>query len=106
MNTLTATSKEDLLYKKIGKVLRDKRNKLDLTQEQLAFRAAMNRTSITNIEKGTQKAPLHVIYQLSEILDIDIFEVLPKTLSFDDDDVKIIGNKDKFEVDEFDKYFR
>jgi hypothetical protein len=37
----------------------------------------MLRTSITNIEAGRQKAPLHVIYTICDALDVDPLKILP-----------------------------
>ncbi|WP_442994191.1 helix-turn-helix transcriptional regulator [Scytonema sp. PRP1] len=47
--------KEDLLYKKIGERIRDRRTKAKLTQGQLADAIGVLRTSITNIEAGDRK---------------------------------------------------
>ena len=71
---------ENTLYKTIGGKIQKQRVKLDLTQEELAKKATMNRTSITNIENGIQKAPLHVLYQLASILNLSIFDLLPESL--------------------------
>lgn len=68
---------EALLYKKLGQQLRQKRESANLTQAQLAERVTVLRTSITNIEAGRQKAPLHLLYELCAVLQVDIKDMLP-----------------------------
>lgn len=47
------------------------------TQAELAQAIGLERTSITNIEKGTQKLPLHVLYRICEVFGKEVSEVLP-----------------------------
>lgn len=68
---------EQLLYQRIGARIKQQRVQNNLTQSDLATTASMLRTSITNIETGRQKTPLHVLYKLCLILDIDIRSLLP-----------------------------
>jgi DNA-binding XRE family transcriptional regulator len=68
---------EMLLYQKLGQRIRRKREVANLTQTQLAERVGVLRTSITNIEAGRQKAPLHIIYELCAVLEVDIKDILP-----------------------------
>lgn len=73
---------EQRLYKALGKNIRDLRatkqgaNGL-LTQAELAKYVGLERTSITNLEKGSQKVPLHVLYAVCNTLDVDVVDVLP-----------------------------
>jgi transcriptional regulator with XRE-family HTH domain len=68
---------ESLLYKLIGERLRACRVKLDLSQAELAERVGMLRTSISNIEAGRQKLPLHVLYLICHLLETDVESVIP-----------------------------
>lgn len=73
---------EDALYERIGARLRAIRTSPSmrrLTQERLADLVGLERTSITNIESGKQKVPLHVLYEICCALQVDISEVLPST---------------------------
>ena len=65
------------LYSTIGQQIKSQRSKLGITQQDLAESISMSRTSITNIEAGEQKVPLHTIYQICLYLDLDVFEILP-----------------------------
>ncbi len=72
---------EDALYEQIGKRLKTLRlgdKNRQLTQEKLADSVSLERTSITNIEAGKQRVPLHVLYELCNALNIEISEVLPR----------------------------
>lgn len=65
------------LYQRLGRELRARRKERRLTQEELATKLGMRRTSIANMEAGRQATPLHVIYQMCEILEISVREFLP-----------------------------
>src|SRR6185312_10877483 len=48
-----------------------------LTQGALAKEVGLERTSITNIERGNQKVPLHVLYRICEVLQVPVTDLLP-----------------------------
>jgi len=72
---------ESRLYRRLGARIRDLRTEGlsggKLTQAELARAVGLERTSITNIERGIQKVPLHVLYRICEVLETPISEVLP-----------------------------
>lgn len=73
---------EKRLYKVLGERLKYLRENQDfstdkLTQAKLADEVGLERTSITNIEKGNQKVPLHVLYKICAVLQIQINDLLP-----------------------------
>ena len=68
---------EELLYEKIGDCIRSRRAELGWSQWQLAQEVGLERTSITNIEKGRQHAPLHIIYIICFALRVDPCNLLP-----------------------------
>ena len=65
------------LYGEIGSKIRNIRKAKGFTQQCLADKINVKRTSITNFESGKQCPPLHLIYELCNFLDIDIYEILP-----------------------------
>lgn len=70
------------LYSLLGERLRKLREGFDgpagrLTQAALASRVGLERTSITNIEKGAQRVGLHVLYAICEELEVSVVDVLP-----------------------------
>ncbi len=66
---------ETLLYEMIGERVRARRG--SLTQADLADRIGIGRTSITNLELGHQRMPLHYLVRIAEALDCDVRELLP-----------------------------
>ncbi len=69
---------EYLLYSYIGTRLRERRRALGRTQQWLADRLAVERTSVSNIEAGTQRVPLHVLYRCCNALDLEITDLVPQ----------------------------
>jgi DNA-binding XRE family transcriptional regulator len=69
----------DRLYQQIGKTIHDLRLAKNprLTQAGLAELLGVTRTSITNIEKGKQRIPLHLLYTLCAKLSVQISDVIP-----------------------------
>lgn len=70
------------LYKELGHLLHKHRRKAGLSQEALAKRVNMSRTSITNIERGRQTISLHLLYAFADALGVEPDVLLPdrKTL--------------------------
>lgn len=68
----------NLIYKEFGRRLRHARKTAKLTQEMLAEQVGLNRTSITNIENGRQRIPLHLLFSLATIVGVHPTSLLPK----------------------------
>jgi DNA-binding XRE family transcriptional regulator len=72
---------ERRLFQEVGQKIRQIRaapaGRASLTQAQLAEMVGLERTSITNIERGNQKVPLHVLYRICEALRVPITDVMP-----------------------------
>lgn len=66
-----------IVYKIIGKRIKLAREKLGMSQDDLAVQVGVLRTSITNLEAGRQKLPLEGLYQVAEVLQIKIKDLLP-----------------------------
>jgi transcriptional regulator with XRE-family HTH domain len=67
----------DSVYVEVGQRLRDARRQQRLSQTYVAEYVGLSRTSITNIERGRQHFPLHVIYQLAEAVGVEPKSLLP-----------------------------
>jgi len=65
------------LYREFGRLLRQRRKEADLTQEDVAGRVGLARTSITNIERGKQNVSLHMVYELASAIGKRPHELLP-----------------------------
>lgn len=73
---------EGRLYKALGERIRSHRegaagSRRKLTQAELAQEVGLERTSITNIERGNQKVPLHMLYRICDALQVQVDAVLP-----------------------------
>lgn len=71
-------------YVEVGKRVRAARKARCLTQEVLASLVAVTRTSITNIEQGRQKFPMHMLAELAAALHVPAAALLPANPSEDD----------------------
>lgn len=94
------------LYKEFGRALRIRRKSAHLTQQDLADRVGLNRTSITNIELGRQHIPLHFLYTLASAVGALPDHLLPaKEFALPEPEGTVLHARmnrelDKHEVDE------
>lgn len=65
------------LYLHVAVELEKARERLGLTQSQLAEKVGLKRTSISNIENCFQRPPLHVFYSICIALELEPSNVLP-----------------------------
>lgn len=75
------TGKENKFYLELGKNIKKARQDLHLTQQQLADLLDLNRTSITNIEKGKQKILAYTLVEFAFQLKVTVNDLLPRILS-------------------------
>lgn len=68
------------LYYEVGQRLIEKRENAGLTQVVLAKRLKVSRTTITNIEAGKQRPPIHQLYRIAKILGVHAWDLLPDVL--------------------------
>ena len=71
----------DELYRELGRRIRQarERNCEGLSQDALAKRLGISRASIVNIEAGRQRAPLHLLWQIAELLGTDLTSLIPRS---------------------------
>lgn len=65
------------LYQDFGRRVREARRAAGLTQDGLAARVGLSRTSITNIERGNQHIPLHMLFRLAAAVGLEPEQLLP-----------------------------
>jgi len=68
----------NFIYKEFGLRLSGARKAAGLTQEALADQVGLNRTSITNIEKGRQRLALHLLFSLASAVGMPPAALLPE----------------------------
>jgi transcriptional regulator with XRE-family HTH domain len=76
------SDEHDRLYRMIGDRIREARERKNLRQSALAAKLKLSRVSIVNIEKGRQRPPLHVIWQIAEELGIEPYSIIPRQREF------------------------
>lgn len=65
-------------YSEVGEKIKNIRKMQGLTQNDLAHEVELSRTSVTNIESGRQKYPLHKLWEIAKFLQVDMVQLLPK----------------------------
>jgi transcriptional regulator with XRE-family HTH domain len=65
-------------YQEIGKRIKAARSKGRLTQEVLANKVALTRTTVTNIEKGRQQLLVHTLVDIADVLKVAPESLLPE----------------------------
>lgn len=68
---------DERLYEAIGKRLKELREANDLTQADLARTLGLERTSVTNIERGRQRPGVHVLYRICAYFHVPVDTLLP-----------------------------
>ena len=66
------------LYAAIGASIRKARDDHGLTQEKLAEKVGISRSSLTNIEIGRQRVQVHLLYRIADALECEPASLLPK----------------------------
>lgn len=67
----------EVLYNTLGNRIKTIRESRNMTQSSLAEEVGLGRSSMSNIEKGNQQPPLHVLYKICEVLNTEIHLLLP-----------------------------
>jgi transcriptional regulator with XRE-family HTH domain len=68
----------ETIYARFGRELRRVRRAKRMTQDELAQRVNLGRTSIVNIESGRQRVHLHTFVELADALDVSPTDLLPE----------------------------
>ncbi len=80
LNTMNA-KQIDSFYLELGEKLKKARLRNDkLSQSSLGKMIGLSRTSIVNIESGRQRITLHTLYHLSQILKVNLADLIPTRL--------------------------
>ena len=63
------------IKRRFGKAIRRRRRELDLSQEELAERAELHRTYVSDIERGDRNPSLENIEKLAKALNIRVSDL-------------------------------
>lgn len=72
------TSNYGRFYVLFGKNVAQAREKLNMTQEQLASKMQLTRASISNVELGKQRVLAHQLGEFANYLGVSLNELVPK----------------------------
>jgi transcriptional regulator with XRE-family HTH domain len=79
----------DLLYEVLGARIAGVRNDIGISQGKLAEKVGLSRVSIVNIEHGRQRPPLHLVWQIANVLGIEATSLIPLRQDLDDQEVSV-----------------
>jgi transcriptional regulator with XRE-family HTH domain len=65
------------IYEKLGENVEGFRKKAGLSQEELATKAQLDLTSVSEIESGLRNPSLKTIYKLAKALNVNSGQLLP-----------------------------
>ncbi|WP_222126006.1 helix-turn-helix transcriptional regulator [Paenibacillus xylanexedens] len=71
---------DDIIYTYVGKQIRRLRRESMMTQEALAQKIGLTRTSVTNIEAARQRPPISMIYKIAELFKTDVGKLFPTSI--------------------------
>ena len=71
-------------YEQFGQHVRSARLDLGLNQEALGHRVGLERSSISNVEKGRQRVQLHMLLDFATALNVPPTQLLPEATAASD----------------------
>jgi transcriptional regulator with XRE-family HTH domain len=74
----------DDFYEQFGRRVRSARLDQGLNQEALGHRVGLERSSISNVEKGRQRVQLHMLLEFATALNMPPAQLLPETTAASD----------------------
>ncbi len=80
---------ESDLYAQLGRLVRQHRERLGMSQGTLAEGIALSRASVANIEAGRQQVSLHHVYRLAGTLGVEVTTLLPGSIEPEAVDTKL-----------------
>ena len=63
-----------MIKKKVGKRIKELRNKLGISQEELAFRSEIHRTYIASLEVGKRNVSIETLEKVVNALEVSMSE--------------------------------
>lgn len=61
-----------MVQEKVGKRIKELRNKLDISQEELGFRSGVHRTYIASLEVGKRNISIVTLEKITDALEISL----------------------------------
>ena len=86
---------EKAINKSFGGRLKEERDRASLTQDELAKRANIGRTTVANIERGRQSVSVPLLYRLASALGVAPESLLPQCVETSSSEADGSGSSDK-----------
>jgi transcriptional regulator with XRE-family HTH domain len=74
---MISEEERELIKEAFGKILKDKRMKEGLSQEELAFRSGLHRTYAGSVERGERNLSLENIFVFARALNCHAKDLIP-----------------------------
>ena len=69
---------DSALYRQLGQLVKERREALRLSQQDLSATIGVSRAWVANMETGRQRVSVHYLYRIAETLKMEVHELLPK----------------------------
>lgn len=86
----------DNVTRLLGMAVRRRRNSLNLSQEELAHRSRLNRTYITDIERGARNPSLNTIVRLAAALDSSLANLFDMVQCSPDKPARVVSREPEY----------
>ncbi len=94
MNAQASNDEEMSLQVRLGTAIRLHRQKLGITQEELAWRADMHRTYVADIERGGRNVTLRSVGHLANALQVSVADLLSTPRAAIESSLVVVPGKD------------
>jgi transcriptional regulator with XRE-family HTH domain len=74
---LLVTMAAELIYQRIGAIIRNRRRGVDWSQAELAQRLDISRATLASVETGRQRLLVHQLYALARVFGVKPEQLLP-----------------------------
>jgi len=78
--------------------IEERRSEIEMTQEDLAFKTGLSRSSIINMEHGRQSISIERLFSIAEVLEIEPRDLLPNMAWYKDNKGKKLRKVISFEI--------
>lgn len=78
MDIFLSEKEREKIRKAFGLLLRDKRNLLKISQEELAFRSGLHRTYVGSVERGERNLSIENIFIFAKALSCSPKDLIPE----------------------------
>ncbi len=86
----SAKEEKHIVIQKLGNAIRVRRNKIGLTQEQLAERSGIDRRTISDIENAKTDPEFFTLYRITRNLQVSIDTLFYQTPDCTNDEMKTL----------------